>query len=161
MKQELKKHHDPLLQGQRFTMATTKTHLPPSRPGPAPQPPARNAAHTSMIDNSLRRLSSVRFGIIMLMLLLACCMIGMVIMQQNVEGFRIYYARLTPATRNLYETLGLFNIYHSWYFTALLAITALNIILSSLDRFPSAGAYVSKPKLLASPRFLSAQTFNK
>ena len=37
----------------------------------------------------------------------------------------------------------------------LLAITALNIILSSIDRFPAAWAYVSKPKLTASPRFIS------
>jgi cytochrome c biogenesis protein len=161
MKRELKKHHDPLFQGQRFTMATTKTHLPTSRTEPATQPAARPAALASMIDNSLRLLSSVRFGIIMLMLLLACCMIGMVIMQQNVEGFRIYYARLTPATRNLYEALGFFNIYHSWYFTTLLAITGLNIILASVDRFPAAWAYASKPKRVATPRFVAAQAFTQ
>src|SRR5205085_6992270 len=145
-------------------MATTNTHLPTTLPQttPAPATPQANKqSSTSFLDRSLRLLSSVRFGIIMLMLLLVCCMIGMDIMQQNVEGFRAYYAKLTPATRSLYESLGFFNIYHSWYFTTLLAVTALNIILSSIDRFPSAWAYVSKPKLTASPRFISAQTFNQ
>ncbi|HJQ27501.1 MAG TPA: cytochrome c biogenesis protein ResB [Blastocatellia bacterium] len=138
-------------------MATTKTHLPTPRTEPVTQPTAR----ASIIDKSLRLLSSVRFGIIMLMLLLACCMIGMIIMQQNVEGFRTYYARLTPATRSLYEALGFFNIYHSWYFTTLLAITGLNIILASVDRFPAAWAYVSKPKRVATPRFVAAQAFTE
>jgi cytochrome c biogenesis protein len=142
-------------------MATTKTHMPTPRTEPAPQAKPTAPASASIIDRSLRQLSSVRFGIIMLLLLLICCMIGMLVMQQNVEGFRVYYAKLTPATRNLYESLGFFNIYHSWYFTLLLAITGLNIILASVDRFPAAWAYVSRPKRLASPRFIRAQAFHQ
>ena len=90
-------------------MATTKTHLPTTLPQTTPAPAAPKAnqqASTSILDRGLRLLSSVRFGIIMLMLLLVCCILGMVIMQQNVEGFRAYYAKLTPATRSLYESLG-------------------------------------------------------
>jgi cytochrome c biogenesis protein len=143
-------------------MATTKTHLPTTLPTTTPaSPKANKPGSTSILDRGLRLLSSVRFGIIMLMLLLICCMIGMVIMQQNVEGFRAYYAKLTPATRSLYESLGFFNIYHSWYFTLVLAITALNIILSSIDRFPAAWAYVRQPKLTATPRFINAQAFTQ
>src|SRR5262249_6801396 len=52
-----------------------------------------------------------------------------------------------------------FDIYHSRYFTFLLAITGLNIILSSIDRFPGALQYIRKPKLTASPTFIAAQTF--
>ena len=87
-------------------MATTKTHMPTPRTEPAPKTQPTAPASASIIDRSLRLLSSVRFGIIMLLLLLICCMIGMLVMQQNVEGFRVYYAKLTPATRNLYESLG-------------------------------------------------------
>jgi len=115
----------------------------------------------SVIDQTLSLLSSVRFGLVMLMLLLVCCMIGMLVMQQNVDGFRQYYIRLTPAQRSLYGSLGLFDIYHSWYFTGLLAVISLNIILSSIDRFPEAWRYIRKPKLGASPSFIRAQKFNK
>ena len=114
----------------------------------------------SIIDRTLRLFSSVRFGIIMLLLVLACCMIGMLVMQQNIEGFREYYEKLTPSQRMVYGTLGFFDIYHSWYFTLLLAVTGLNIILSSIDRFPSAWRFVRKPKLAASPNFTRAQMFN-
>jgi cytochrome c biogenesis protein len=96
----------------------------------------------------------------MLGILLVCCIIGMLIMQVNVEGFQKYYQALSPAQKKVYGLLGLFDIYHVWYFTLLLAITGLNIILASIDRFPAAWQYVAKPKLSASPKFIAAQMFN-
>src|SRR5215203_2801469 len=68
----------------------------------------------SILDRILRVLSSVRFGIIMLSILLVCCMIGMLIMQVEVEDFPKYFEKLTPAQRYLYTKLELFNIYHAW-----------------------------------------------
>jgi len=144
-------------------MATLKTHLPtehhalPKADSKA-QPSGRKAE--SVLDQGLRLLSSVRFGIFMLILLLSCCIVGMVIMQQNVEGFHKYYERLTPSQRGLYGSLGFFDIYHSWYFTLFLAVTGLNIILSSIERFPTAWRYIRKPKLNATPNFVHGQAFN-
>lgn len=114
----------------------------------------------SLIDSVLKLLSSVRFGLVMLGTLLTCCMIGMLIMQINVEGFQKYYNALSPAKKVMFGRLGFFDIYHSWYFSLLLAITGLNIILASIDRFPSAWQYIRKPKLQASPKFIRAQMFN-
>src|SRR5262245_39983556 len=151
-------------------MATKKTNPPTGVRGPAGEPPPEAKprlkpktppAQASFIDKGLRLLSSVRFGIILLLLLLVCCLIGMFIMQRNVQGFATYYAKLSPATRQLFESLGFFDIYHSWYFVLLLALTGLSIILSSIDRFPAAWAYIRKPKLSASPRFINAQAFQK
>ena len=133
-------------------MATIETEVTANK--------APRKERASIIDRTLRLFSSVRFGIIMLLLVLACCMIGMLIMQQNVQGFREYYEKLTPSQRMLYGTLGFFDIYHSWYFTLLLAVTGLNIILSSIDRFPAAWRFVRKPYLRASPNFARGQMFN-
>jgi cytochrome c biogenesis protein len=121
----------------------------------------RTQRSESLVDKLLTLLSSVRFGIIMLSIVLVCCMIGMLIMQVEVEDFPQYFAKLSPAQKTIYTKLDLFNIYHSWYFTLLLAITALNIILASIDRFPTAWQYIVKPKLKASPNFIRAQTFNQ
>jgi cytochrome c biogenesis protein len=114
----------------------------------------------SFLDKVLRLLSSVRFGVTMLGILLICSMIGMLIMQVNVEGFQKYYQGLSPAQRLIYSWFGFFDIYHAWYFTLLLAITGLNIILASIDRFPTAWQYIAKPKLTASPKFIAAQMFS-
>ncbi len=111
----------------------------------------------SFVIRTLNLLSSVRFGVTQLVLLVIASMFGMLIMQQNVEGFDKYYAELTPATKLLYGKLGLFDIYHAWYFNALLLVLSLNIILASIDRFPSAYTYISRKKLDASAHWLKGQ----
>ena len=102
-------------------------------------------------------LSSVRFGVVLLVLLAGACMVGMLVMQVNVEGFDKYHAALTPSQRMLYGSLGFFDIYHTWYFNAMLLVLSLNIILSSIDYFPKAWTYVSRKKLDASAHWLSGQ----
>ena len=82
-------------------------------------------------DRILDFLSSVRFGVTLLCALVVLSMIGMLIIQQNVEGFDAYYASLTPAEKLVYGSLGFFDIYYAWYFKALLLILSLNIILAS------------------------------
>jgi cytochrome c biogenesis protein len=144
-------------------MATTETELG-SKPEAVSVAPAAVKViakkSDSALDRVLRLLSSVRFGVVMLSILLTCCMIGMIVMQVTVEGFEKYYANLKPAQKALYGALGFFDIYRSRYFTLLLAITGLNIILASIDRFPTAWQYIRKPKLNASPKFIAAQMFN-
>lgn len=105
----------------------------------------------------LNLLSSVRFGVVLLILLVAASMVGMLIMQQNIEDFDKYYASLTPSQKLLYGSLGFFDIYHTWYFNALLLILSLNIILASIDRFPKTWKVVSRRKLDAGRKWLQAQ----
>lgn len=101
--------------------------------------------------------SSVRFGVTLLCLLVVLSMIGMLIVQQNVNGFDAYFTSLTPAEKTVFGALGLFDIYHSWYFNLLLLILSLNIVLASIDRFPSAWSYVVEPKLIATKDWLLKQ----
>jgi len=163
-------------------MATTETELASTTEVPLAGKPAVKVISKkgdSVLDKVLGLLSSVRFGIVMLSTLLLCCMLGMLVMQVNVDGFQKYYANLKPAQKLIYGALGLFDIYRRgaplppspvrfldayWpaylnYFQLFLAITGLNIILASIDRFPAAWQYIVKPKLTASPKFIAAQMF--
>ncbi len=115
---------------------------------------------TPYLNRILNFLSSVRFGVSMLCVLVVFSMVGMLIIQQNVNGFDAYFASLTPAEKLVYGSLGLFDIYHSWYFNLLLLVLSLNIVLASIDRFPSAWSYVSKPKLGATRNWLLNQKPN-
>lgn len=114
-------------------------------------------ASVSRAARAIDLLSSVRFGVALLVLLALTCVVGMIIMQVNVEGFDKYYAELTPSQRLLYGKLQFFDIYHAWYFNALLMILSLNIILSSIDHFPKSWAVISRRKLDASAKWLGAQ----
>jgi cytochrome c biogenesis protein len=126
------------------------------------QPPVQAAAKTGLslsdaVGKFIGLLSSVRFGVCLLILLVALSMIGMLIMQQNVDGFDKYYAELQPSQKLLYGSLGFFDIYHAWYFNLLLLILSLNIVLASIDRFPTAWRFVRHKKLEAGRRFLESQ----
>lgn len=119
-------------------------------------------AERTAFDRTLDFLSSVRFGVVMLCIMVVLAMIGMLIMQQNVQGFDTYYASLTPAEKTVFGALGIFNIYYSWYFTLLLLVLSLNILLASIDRFPEGvwKPYFANPKLTASKKWLLGQKQN-
>src|SRR5215213_429754 len=114
-------------------------------------------AQAGMATRAMDLLGSVRFGVVLLVLLAGACVVGMLVVQVNVDGFDKYYAALTPSQRLLYGALGFFDIYHTWYFNAMLLVLSLNIILSSIDFFPGAWTYISRKKLDASAHWLSGQ----
>jgi cytochrome c biogenesis protein len=120
----------------------------------------RPKASVSVVGQILDFVSSVRVGVIQLCSLVVLALAGMLIMQQNVEGFDAYYVSLTPAEKAVFGALGLFDIYHSWYFNLLLLTLSLNIILASIDHFPTAWSYLSKPKLTATRDWLLNQHNN-
>src|SRR5215831_15638703 len=115
----------------------------------------------ALIDSFLNLLSSVPFGIVLLILLIIACMIGMLIQQQELETFSAYFAELTPAEKTVYGRLGFFDIYHAAYFNLLLLLLSLNIILASIDHFPAAWSFIRRKKLAASPTFAMAQKFKE
>ena len=122
--------------------------------------PARSKSGESLLSRFLKLLCSVRLGVTLLVLLGLACLAGMLIMQQNVDGFERYFQQLTPATKLLYSSLGLFDIYHVWYFNALLCLLSLNIVLTSIDRFPKAWKFFSKPNVTVPIRWLKDQPQN-
>lgn len=110
-----------------------------------------------IINRVLDFISSVRFGVVLLCILVFFSILGMLIIQQNVQGFDSAYAIKTPAEKYLYGVLGLFDIYGSWYYNGLLLLLSLNIILASIDRFPGAWKYISDAKRTATRGFLLKQ----
>lgn len=118
--------------------------------------PVKARSGESYLSRFLKLLCSVRFGIVLLILLGLACLIGMLVMQENVDGFANYYASLTPAQQLVYGKLDFFDIYHSWYFNTILAVLSLNIVLASIDRFPKTWKF-AKPKIAVPLRWLKEQ----
>ena len=105
-----------------------------------------------VFNRFLDYISSVRSGVILLCVMVVLSMIGMLIMQQDVEGFDAYFVSLTPAEKIVFGGLGIFDIYHSWYYLAMLLFLSLNIVLASIDRFPSAWSLYSSNLRLEATR---------
>ncbi|HZH34031.1 MAG TPA: cytochrome c biogenesis protein ResB [Pyrinomonadaceae bacterium] len=121
---------------------------------------AKGKKSKPVVNSILDGLSSVRFGVSLLIIMALLSLIGMLVIQQNVQGFDNFYAAMTPAEKLVYSTLGFFDIYHAWYFNLLLLVLSLNIVLASIDRFPTAWSYIVKPKLEASRAYLLKEKVN-
>lgn len=108
------------------------------------------------LDRAFALLSSVKLAIVLLVILAVALLLGTVILQRpqaepgQIE--RIY----APQTIRLLDFFGLFDVFHSWWFLALLALLALSITFCSIDRFPAAWEYLVRPKKIADENLASS-----
>lgn len=113
--------------------------------------------NTSVLFVIAETLASVKFGISLLGAIVAVSIAGMIVPQRSVAGFERFYAQLSPAVRDLSGALGLFDVYGSWYYAALLGLLALNIVLASVERFLRTWRLVRCPHLDPSRERVLAQ----
>jgi len=78
--------------------------------------------------------SSVKLAVVLLIILAIVSVIGTVI-QQN-EPPEKYLSEYSQATVQLFEMLGFFDLYHTWWFVSLLFLFTANLTVCTLERFP-------------------------
>lgn len=87
---------------------------------------------------------SLKLTIFLLITLAITSIIGTIIPQYpNID--ERYWATISVSRRALYEKLGFFDMYHSWWFLALLALFSVNLIACSIKRLPHVFKFVSEP----------------
>ena len=89
------------------------------------------------------------FGMILLVLVIACSLAGSLIPQQ--ETAMAYVNAYGANTASLLIDLGLTDVFHTWYFYVLEILLCLNLVLCSILRFP---------KILRAPDALRKRTKN-
>ncbi len=87
--------------------------------------------------------SSVKLAVVLLISLAIVSIIGTVI-QQN-ESPDLYLREYSHATVHLFETLGFFDLYHTWWFVLLLFLFTANLTVCSLERFPHTWKIIRSP----------------
>ncbi len=85
---------------------------------------------TGRIWNFFTSLKSV----ILLLLILSVLSIAGTIIEQN-KPLQEYYEVFKPSTVALFNSLGLLDMYHSWWFISCLGLLALNIVACTMDRY--------------------------
>ena len=78
--------------------------------------------------------SSVKLAVMLLIILAIVSVIGTVI-QQN-ESPEKYLREYSQTTVQLFEMLGFFDMYHTWWFVLLLFLLTANLTVCTLERFP-------------------------
>nr|MBQ8244172.1 cytochrome c biogenesis protein ResB [Oscillospiraceae bacterium] len=79
----------------------------------------------------LNFLRSMTFGMLLLVLILLCSFAGSFIAQGNAPG---WYVQTYPGWHGIILSLGLDDVFSSWYFVTLMVLLCLNLTLCSLIR---------------------------
>ena len=109
----------------------------------------------------LQTVFSLRTGIILLILTGIAAAAGTLILQRpSTEPEQIQNA-YSPQTLRVLDAMGLTDVYHSWWFLTLLGLLALSIILVSLDRWPNAWRFYSRPYRRTDPSFRAVLPLQK
>jgi cytochrome c biogenesis protein len=87
---------------------------------------------SGLIDAVWKLLASIRLTIVLLLSLAATSIIGTLI-PQNIDP-AAYISALGETGFRFFWILGLFDMYHSWWFQVLMLLLAANIVVCSADR---------------------------
>ncbi len=90
-------------------------------------------------------LSSVRNGIILLILVGLASAAGTFILQRPLTIPEQMVRAYSPRTLLWLDRVGLTNVYHTWWFATLLGLLCVSILLASIDRFPNSWRFYSRP----------------
>jgi len=105
----------------------------------------------TIIDRIWDFFASVRFAIIIFALISVTSIVGTILEQRadpakNLQILsRLFGESLASPLYNIFDTLGFMNMYHSWWFTGLLVLFAVNLVICSLDRLPKIWKLVIEP----------------
>src|ERR1700760_2778586 len=98
-------------------------------------------------------LSSIKTGVILLILTVIISAAGTVILQRPVTEPDDMERAYSPQMLHLLDKLGLTDVFHAWWFVALLVLVSFSIIAASIERFPNAWRFYARPYKVTDENF--------
>ncbi len=92
-----------------------------------------------------KTLSNLRTGIILLLLVGISSAVGTFILQRPATDPEKMQTAYSPEMLRWLDRLTLTDIFHAWWFLALLGLLSLSIVLVSVDRFPNSWRFYARP----------------
>lgn len=90
-------------------------------------------------------LSSIKTGVILLITVVILSAVGTVVLQRPVTDHDEMQRAYSPRVLSLLDKFGLTDVFHAWWFVALLTLVSLSILAASIERFPNAWRYFARP----------------
>ncbi len=119
------------------------------------------ATNQNILDRFLKYFSSLKCGLLLLALLGTATILGTVILQKPMAQEGQIEQLYAPQVVNLLNALGLFDVFHAWWFILLLGMLGVNITLASIERFPQVWRLYTRPHYLADTAYIRALPFQK
>lgn len=99
----------------------------------------------SAVRKLWQTIGAIKTGVVLLILVVIVSAAGTVILQRPVTDPDEMQRAYSPQTLHLLDSLGLTNVFHSWGFVLLLILVSLSIVAASIQRFPNAWRFYSRP----------------
>lgn len=100
-----------------------------------------------------RTLASVRTGITLIILVGIFSAVGTFVLQRPTSDAEDLQRAYSPTTLMWLDRLALTDVFHAWWFLALMTLFSLSLIFVSLDRWPNAWRFYSRPYMYPEPHF--------
>ena len=117
------------------------------------------ASRQSSFDKFLQFFSSLKCGLLLLGLLGTAMILGTFILQSPMAQEGQIEQVYAPQVVRLLDAVGLFDVFHAWWFILLLGLLGANITLASIERFPQVWRLYARPHYLADAAFIRALPF--
>jgi cytochrome c biogenesis protein len=92
-----------------------------------------------------KTLAAIKTGVVLLILVVILSAAGTVILQRPATDADEMQRAYSPQVLRLLDAAGLTDVFHAWWFVLLLCLVSASIIAASVERFPNAWRYFSRP----------------
>src|SRR5436305_12795978 len=99
----------------------------------------------SALRKSWQTLSSIKTGVILIILVVIFSAAGTVILQRPMTEPDDMSRAYSPAMLRFLDATGLTDVFHARWFVALMILVSLCIIAASVERFPNAWRFFARP----------------
>ncbi|MGA9529729.1 MAG: cytochrome c biogenesis protein ResB [Terriglobales bacterium] len=89
--------------------------------------------------------ASIKTGVVLLILVVVLAAAGTVILQRPMTESDDMQRAYSPQMLRLLDATGLTDVFHAWWFIGLMILVSVCIVAASIDRFPNAWRFYSRP----------------
>ncbi len=104
-----------------------------------------NVTHKSFARKAWQTAAAIKTGVVLLILVVVLAAAGTIILQRPMTDPEDMQRTYSPQALRLLDATGMTDLFHAWWFLGLMALVSLCIIAASIDRFPNAWRYYSRP----------------
>src|SRR5690348_18239189 len=95
-----------------------------------------------------RTLSAIKTGVVLLILVVIVSAAGTLILQRPLTDPDEMQRAYSPQGLRVLDAVGLTNVFHAGWFVLMLVLVSISIVAASIERFPNAWRYFSRPSKL-------------
>jgi cytochrome c biogenesis protein len=89
--------------------------------------------------------AAIKTGVVLLILVVIFSAAGTIVLQRPVTEPDEMQRAYSPQALRILDAVGLTDVFHAWWFVALMILVSISIIAASIERFPNSWRHYARP----------------